>query len=376
MSIPALDQQSRDPGEVQRFITSHLRAHADAITKLHERALHEIERAALLMTRALERGGKLLLFGNGGSAAQAQHLAAELTVGFRRIRPGLPAVALSSDPVATTAIANDFGYSDVFARQCEALGQSADMAMGLTTSGRSENVLRALERARCMGMCTVALTGAAGLARDVAEVVLAAPSRDPAIVQEIHLVQIHVLCRLVEEAQRKRAPVLFLDRDGTLMRDTGYISDPEKLELLPGVATGLLRFQKAGYRLVVVTNQSGVARGLIRMSDVERVNARLTAELEALGIWLDAILVCPHGPDDGCLCRKPETALLEQWLGGRAIDRDRSWLVGDKVADIEAGRRLGLRTAAVPGAEPCGGADLQVVGLDALFEQVVGASGQ
>jgi D-sedoheptulose 7-phosphate isomerase len=158
-----------------------------------------LARVADAVSQALEAGHKLLLFGNGGSAAQAQHIAAEFVGRFQSERDPLPAVALTTDTSALTAIGNDYGFEEVFARQLRALAHPGDVALGISTSGRSPNVVRALEEAGRLGLLRVALTGpAASQAGRAADVCLQAPGPSTARIQEAHLVLLHTLCELVE----------------------------------------------------------------------------------------------------------------------------------------------------------------------------------
>ena len=155
---------------------------------------------AAVMTQAFRSGRKVLWCGNGGSAADAQHLAAEFSGRFLRERGGLPSEALSVNTSALTAIANDFGYDYIFARQVEAFAHAGDVVVGITTSGRSPNVLRALEAARTAGATTVAFTGnGGGPAADLADLVLAGPHGYSALVQEVHITFGHIICDLVEQ---------------------------------------------------------------------------------------------------------------------------------------------------------------------------------
>jgi D-sedoheptulose 7-phosphate isomerase len=159
-----------------------------------------VARGGELLIAALRAGGKVLLFGNGGSAADAQHIAAEFVGRFVRQRDGLPAVALTTDTSALTAIANDFGYDDVFARQVRALGRRGDVAIAISTSGRSPSVLRAVDACKAIEIGTIGLTGGDGgqlaAAVDVALVVSA--STLSARIQETHITIGHVLCELVD----------------------------------------------------------------------------------------------------------------------------------------------------------------------------------
>jgi D-sedoheptulose 7-phosphate isomerase len=151
------------------------------------------------LIEAFGRGGKLIVFGNGGSAADAQHFAGELLGRFRDTRRPLPAVALSTDPSVVTCIANDFGYDDLFARQVEALAGPDDVVVGITTSGQSENVVRGLAAAASAGARTMAWTGAdPGPAGAAAAMTLAVPSRTTARIQEMHTLAMHVICVAID----------------------------------------------------------------------------------------------------------------------------------------------------------------------------------
>ena len=171
---------------------------ADPAARLDPELSATCGKAAAEIVRALAAGGKVLLCGNGGSAADAQHVAGELVGRFKRDRRALAAVALTTDTSALTAIANDFGFEHVFARQVEALGQPDDVLVAISTSGASANVVAALETARARSLRTVVLTGAGGADVD-ADVVIAVPETDVPRIQEAHLLIEHVLCELVEE---------------------------------------------------------------------------------------------------------------------------------------------------------------------------------
>jgi D-sedoheptulose 7-phosphate isomerase len=186
-----------DAGDIRRVV-------AESVA-LKERFF--AENASLLlevgatMAESLRRGGKVLAFGNGGSAADAQHLAGELVGHFRNERPGLAGLALSTDPSVLTAIANDMGYESIFRRQVEAHGRPGDVAIGITTSGRSPNVVAGLQAARDRGLVTIGLTGngggpLAGLVHHLVDV----PHTDTQRIQEVHGMVVHVLCEIVEEA--------------------------------------------------------------------------------------------------------------------------------------------------------------------------------
>jgi D-sedoheptulose 7-phosphate isomerase len=160
----------------------------------------QVTRAALEIVKSLRVGGKILFFGNGGSAADAQHLAAEFTGRYLKERRALPALALHGNSSAVTAIGNDYGFDLVFARQMEAFGKEGDVAVGISTSGNSRNVLRALEVAKSKGIFTVALTGGSGgLMKKLADCTLCIPSEETPRIQECHILTGHIICEIAEE---------------------------------------------------------------------------------------------------------------------------------------------------------------------------------
>ncbi|PAF45418.1 D-sedoheptulose 7-phosphate isomerase [Helicobacter sp. 11S02629-2] len=156
--------------------------------------------AASLLIDVLVRGNKILICGNGGSAADSQHFAAELTGRYKRERRGLPAIALSTDTSALTAIGNDYGFKYVFARQVEALAKEGDLLFCISTSGNSENILEALKVAKALYCPSIGLSGKdGGFMSEYCNINLIAPSSDTPRIQELHILYIHILCELIEE---------------------------------------------------------------------------------------------------------------------------------------------------------------------------------
>jgi len=141
---------------------------------------------------------------------------------------------------------------------------------------------------------------------------------------------------------------VFIDRDGTINVDTHYIGDPDRFVMYKGVGEGVRRLKDMGYLIIVVTNQSGIARGYFTIEDLMKVHERMEYEFASFGVRLDGIYYCPHHPDDGCPCRKPNTALFEQAIKEHNIDVAGSFMIGDKELDIIAGKRIGLKTILIP----------------------------
>jgi D-sedoheptulose 7-phosphate isomerase len=191
----------KDPASRRAVLTEYLREHQATVLGSFEKLEEKLTAVAEVMVQSLEHNHKVLAFGNGGSAAEASHLAGELVGRFSKLpRRPLPAIALSSDPAIVTCIGNDFGYGALFERQLEAFAQPGDVAIAFTTSGTSENVLRGLAIAARKGAATVAFTGGAGLGRGTVDHLLSVPNRSTSFIQEAHLVFLHVLCVLIDKA--------------------------------------------------------------------------------------------------------------------------------------------------------------------------------
>ena len=185
------------------FIAAHLHASRDAMIRAADDAdlMAAAQAIADAITTALQAGHKVLLIGNGGSAADAQHIAAEIVGRYKKERAGWAAIALTTDTSALTSIANDYGFEQIFTRQIEALGQKGDVLIALSTSGRSPNILSALALARNKGLITVGFTGVNGEAmRAACDHLLVSPSNDTPVIQQIHMATLHGICDAVEHA--------------------------------------------------------------------------------------------------------------------------------------------------------------------------------
>jgi D-sedoheptulose 7-phosphate isomerase len=189
------------PDAAVSLITDRLRQSAEVTEAMGARA-PDIARAAVVIAESFRRGGKLLLCGNGGSAADCQHVAAEFVnrLSKDRERRALPALALTTDTSCLTAYANDYGFDGVYARQVEAFGTAGDVLLAISTSGSSPNVLAAAETARARGIAVVALVGNTGPLTGAADVAIGVPSSDTQLIQQVHLAVEHLICELVERA--------------------------------------------------------------------------------------------------------------------------------------------------------------------------------
>ena len=186
---------------VNEVITKEFEAHLETIKSVMGSMEAPLEEASKLMVSTLKNGNKILLCGNGGSAADAQHIAAELTGRYKSERRGLPAIALTTDTSALTAISNDYGYAKVFDRQVEALANKGDLLIGISTSGNSDNIISALNTAKELGCTTIGFSGRdGGQMNKVCNVNLIVPSNDTPRIQEMHILFGHTLCQIVDDA--------------------------------------------------------------------------------------------------------------------------------------------------------------------------------
>jgi D-sedoheptulose 7-phosphate isomerase len=197
----AVPRRRTQEGELIEEIRSQINSHCQVMTALANDLAPAIEQAVSMLVETYKGGRKILIMGNGGSAADAQHFAAEIVGRFKLERRALPAIALTTDTSILTAVGNDYGFDRVFSRQVEALAEKGDVVIGISTSGNSPNVQLALEEASRKGCRTVALLGKdGGTIKNVAELSLIMPTNDTPRIQEGHITVIHIVCDLLEKA--------------------------------------------------------------------------------------------------------------------------------------------------------------------------------
>ncbi|MDD1767237.1 MAG: HAD-IIIA family hydrolase [Methanomassiliicoccales archaeon] len=323
---------------MRHLVTRELDESASVTGKVDPEQVIQI---AKLLTEVFRKKHKVLLFGNGGSAADAQHIAAELSGKYLFDRPPLNAVALTNLS-SITAIGNDYSYESVFERQVEASVRPGDAVIGISASGNSKNVLRAVAKAKEMGATTIAFSGSSGKSKDIVDMALTIPSTRTPRIQEGYMAAAHVICGLVERSLfGKRA--VFIDRDGTIARDVPYCPRPEDLVLFDGVGAAIRKLNDAGFLVIIVTNQSGVGRGYFTEDTLGKIHEKMVADIAAEGGTVDAIFHCPHKPEVGCHCRKPELGMVLQALERFPIDLASSYVVGDSDHDLELAKRIGAK---------------------------------
>lgn len=191
-------------------IISKLRESAELKLRFAKESIKEIAEATNIIHKSLKAGGKILIFGNGGSAADAQHIAAEFVNRYQRERKALPAIALTTDSSILTSVGNDISFDNIFVRQIEALGRKTDVAWGISTSSKSVNIIKALEFAKSEGLKTIGFTGGdVGKISKIVDCCINVPSTSTPRVQELHITVAHIICELIEDAvcnNKREAP--------------------------------------------------------------------------------------------------------------------------------------------------------------------------
>ncbi len=183
-----------------QMINEQIKEHMQTVQMTLEELQSYIYTACILTTECLKNGGKVLIFGNGGSAADAQHIVAEIVGRYKKDRRGLPAIALTTDSSILTAIGNDFGYDKIFERQVEALANEGDLLIGISTSGNSLNVLRALQKGRKKGCKTIGLGGkSAGTMKEFCDLLICVPSKNTPRIQEMHILIGHIIAQSIDD---------------------------------------------------------------------------------------------------------------------------------------------------------------------------------
>ncbi|MFQ6067505.1 MAG: D-glycero-beta-D-manno-heptose 1,7-bisphosphate 7-phosphatase [bacterium] len=326
----------------------------DYLTKLKETfdglPYSQIARIKDILLRAYRENKKVFIMGNGGSAATASHFACDLgkrTAGKDIFRKRFKVIALTDNVSLLTAWANDAAYENIFLEQLKNLLDAGDIVIAISGSGNSRNVLRAVEYANANGALTIGFTGfEGGKLKDIAKECLIVLSNSMEQIEDIHLILEHLLCVWLRKILATR--VVFLDRDGVICKDRDdYVKSWDEFVWIPGAREALRRLSGNHHMAIVVTNQSAVGRGLTSRLSVEDIHRRMMRGVQQVGGRIERVYYCPHQPEDGCSCRKPKPGLLVTAAEDYTLDLKSSYLVGDSLGDIEAGRHVGCTTIMV-----------------------------
>lgn len=333
------------------FVNQQVNKRKLAIDSLTDKTVQEnIIIASKIIKSCLSEGNKILVAGNGGSAAQSQHFCAELMGRMKLTRNPFNVISLCGDISTLTCIANDFGYERIFSRQIEGLAKEGDVFIGFTTSGKSRNILEAINVCNAMGIKVVLLSG--DLASEVmpqCNCVIKTKLDDVCLIQEVQMQVIHMICEIVElelsssrsvwnillGIETSHASCLILDRDGVVnhVKSNGYISDPNEFELnddFKRVAEDLA--SKFRY-IFIATNQKGVGKGIMSEKELDTIHQKLIKEVESSGGRIDRIYYSTS-IDNNDISRKPNIGMANQIKDDfPVVDFASSIVVGDSETD-------------------------------------------
>lgn len=332
---------------------------------------------------AWEQDRTVFIIGNGGSASTASHMANDLAK--QAHVPGrkpLRAHALTDNVETLTAIANDAGYENVFATQLRTHARAGDVLILISCSGNSPNLVKAIEVAKRLGLTTIAFGGLdGGRTRDLCDHYVHVRSYDYGHIETAHVLIEHLLTKvLLDVAMASSKPTVLVDRDGVLVKSRiDYVKTLTEMEILPGALEALAVLSKRDHRVFVVTNQSAIGRGLTTIAKVNRIHSHLAREVRRFGGEIEAFLVCPHTPEDGCGCRKPAPGLLFQARDRYGVDLDSAVMIGDFHTDTQAARAAGCISIRVldgrPAEEEATEADHTVKDITEAVELIVSRNG-
>lgn len=317
-----------------------------------------VERILQTLLEAHKLDKQVFIIGNGGSATTASHFACDLAKWstnpkdeqIRRFR----ALSLTENVARMTAISNDLTYDDVFVEQLKNYLNPGDVLIVISASGNSPNVLKAIQYAKSNGVKTVGLFGfGGGKAKEISDLSLVVSSRNYGISEDFHLIMEHIITEIIHRLLRgEPQKVVFLDRDGIINvkpTEHRYVTSWQEFRFIPGIGVTLRALNELGYRLVVLTNQQGVGKGILSENTLNEIHAKMLKALSSKDVRIEGVFYCPHTEADNCFCRKPRPGLLlkAQSELDFSIDFERSYFVGDSYADIIAGNEIALKTILV-----------------------------
>ncbi len=321
-------------------------------------SLAVVDDVVRLLKTAWVDGRQVFLMGNGGSAATASHFVNDLNkTALISGRTRFKAIALTDNVPLITAWANDSSYDDIFAEQMLNYLERADIVIGISTSGNSPNIIKALQVGRAVGATTIGLTGlSGGKLKDLVDHCISVPTDDVMQIEGIHSVILHAVVarfrQLVADDKSRRwepqtqlngsRPAIFMDRDGVINENKDdYVKSWEEFTFLPGVFEPLKKLANDDHALVIISNQSAIGRGIVTLGEVEEINDRMLEVIGAVGGRVDGVYYCPHRPDEDCDCRKPRPGLILRAAQQLGLDLTRSIIIGDAVSDVEAAQEVG-----------------------------------
>jgi D-sedoheptulose 7-phosphate isomerase len=314
-----------------------------------------VEKVVRRLMKARQNDKQIFIIGNGGSASTASHFACDLgkgTVdydasGFKRFR----VMSLADNMAFISAVGNDISYDEIFSEQLRNYLNPGDVVIGISASGNSPNIVQAFHYARSIGATTVGLLGfTGGRAKKLSDIEITVSSKNYGIAEDFHLIIQHVMTQIIRRMLKKEEhKVIFLDRDGVINRKVAnnrYVASWKDFEFMPGAMNTLRYFTDMGFKLVVLTNQQGIGKGVMSEKTLLEIHARMQQVLLNNGIAIEKIFYCPHLAELKCGCRKPAPGLFYRAQNELHfnIKREDSFFIGDSETDIQAGNCAGYKT--------------------------------
>jgi len=319
-----------------------------------------LEECANMILECSNRKGKVLIAGNGGSAAQSQHFAAELVGRFKTKRQSISAFALSTDSSIVTCVSNDFGYEKVFSRQIEGHAIKGDIFIGFTTSGKSKNILEALYTCKLNNVTSIIFTGIANNdIEQLCDYIIRVPSDDSAIIQDFHLSFVHLICEYIDlkvanetnniwdivlhEANQYK--YLILDRDGVInkLKPNGYITNWNEFVFLPHFLDSIGAISQSFERIYIVSNQRCVGKGIMSEEDLNIIHKQMLNTIKQHGGRIDSIYIST-AVEDNDYRRKPNVGMaMDIKAEYPHIDFSKTIVVGDSITDKLFADKIGAK---------------------------------
>lgn len=348
------------------LIKAGIQSRAEILISLREdlSVMSELESLLVNCLDTLHKGGKIILCGNGGFAALAQHTASELVGKLHTKRSPIPAIALGTDLSVLTCIANDFGFERIFSRQLESTGDKDDVLIALSTSGKSKNILQVLSQAKEQNIKSFSFVGKScgELCRELGSTVIEMPTNETEAVQDLTMILLHQICGCLEADWNKRnssksnfweqiinvgkekgATTLILDRDGVVnhLLPNEYVLDEASLSLNEDFLNAAKSLSNTFEHILIVSNQACIGKGYVSSETIERINLSILQSIKKFGGRVDSVYVCPDA-NSNSLIRKPNIGISEKILADfPTVDFHKTIVVGDSYSDELFAQRLG-----------------------------------
>lgn len=331
-----------------KVIREYLEKLQEELTRLCD---EDIEKVVDVFLQAYHRGQTIFIMGNGGSASTASHFCNDINKGTlvpNKDGKRFKAIALTDNIPLLTAWSNDSSYEDCFVEQLRSLHNHGSVVLGISGSGNSENVLRAMRFARDNGSTTIGFTGFdGGKMKDLVDIPIVVPSHLMARVEDIHMILCHVITHSIRDEIIRGRKTVFIDRDGVINHniDGDYVRNWQDFRFLPGALEAIKRLTDNNCDIHIISNQAGVGKGLMTQEQLDEIHDQMVKIVEAHGGKIAGVHVCTHRADENCDCRKPKPGLLYQAVGGRhSVFPNGCFVVGDALTDVKVGRSVGAKT--------------------------------